>query len=382
MRHIRGFVLVGVLAIAGIARSEELALEIPANLILERFAVAKDGADLLVPVNVTEKSHPFIVDTGATITVFDTSFPLGRPVDSVPFYGAEGNTEVKLYNPPAATLGKLSLGPLEVVAGRDLKAIRQVSGNPIQGILGMDFLGKYVIHIDVDKGELLLLKSAPRNAGEELPMLWGSGGLPYVTVGMAPAEPFRFLIDTGRIGQGSGNLGVFEIGSLAGSGTLHEVGTFISETISGTASRREFQGGVLKLGGFQVQSPIFGESHGQVPNVLGMGFWSRFLVTYDFPERKVYLRRSAGYGRPDRRNATGLRLWRKNDSIEVHSVVQHSPAFRAGLKEGDVLLELDGLVAEKTSLFALRQVLCNGGPLSCVVRRDTQERRVSIDQRR
>src|SRR2546428_669450 len=144
MRHIsvKVLILVSVLASARSAQGEGPTPEIPSNLVLERFAVSKHGDALLVPVRVAEKDYLFVVDTGATGTVFDTSFPLGQPVDVVTAEGSEGKVEIMLYHPPEARLGRTSLGPLDAVAGMDLNSIRQVWGHPIQGILGMDFLGR------------------------------------------------------------------------------------------------------------------------------------------------------------------------------------------------------------------------------------------------
>jgi hypothetical protein len=384
MRHIsvKALILIGVIASAGRAYGEGPTPEIPSDLILERFAVSKNGDALLVPVRVAEKDYLFVVDTGATGTVFDASLPLGQPVDVVTGNGSEGQVELKLYQPPDAKVGRTSLGPLDAVACLDLKSIRQVWGQPIQGILGMDFLGRYVVHIDIEKGELLLLKSAPKSAGVELPISWEPGELPFVAAEITRGERTRFLVDTGESGLDSGTLGILEIRSLVTEGQFREIGKALHESISGSKARPLFQGKALSIGGFAVHSPIFSESYGSHPNRLGLRFWSHFAATFDFPERKVYLRKSANFGRLDRWNATGLHLWKRGDSIEVAAVDSDSPADRAGLKKGDVLVELNGLNAAKTGLFDMRYALCNGGQLTCLVRRDSQERRLSITQPR
>jgi hypothetical protein len=54
--------------------------EVPPDLILERFSVAKGGDPLTVPVKVGGKDHIFVVDTGSDVTLFDTSLPLGEPL--------------------------------------------------------------------------------------------------------------------------------------------------------------------------------------------------------------------------------------------------------------------------------------------------------------
>ncbi len=256
------------------AQSAGPAQEIPANLVLERFAVAKNGELLLVPVTVAAKDYLFVVDTGATWTVFDTSIPLGQAVEVATMQAAEGKVEVKVYQPPEARVGRTSLGPLETVGGTDLDSIRKVSGHPVHGFLGMDFLGRYVVHIDIEKGEVLLLKSAPKSAGVELPMSWDPSGRPLIAAELAPGERIRFMVDTGSQGSNSGSLGILEIQSLVRKGQFREIGKVLQESISGTSSHALFQGADLSIGGLAVRSPIFRESHGSMPNVLGLGFWS------------------------------------------------------------------------------------------------------------
>ena len=380
--RLRLSLLVSIVAACAGARGGDSSSTIPTELILERFTVAKNGDDLLIPVRFAGKDHLFVVDTGASITLFDTSLPLGQPVDLATIDTPGGKTKIPLYNPPEAFVGKLPLRGLKIVAGKDLTSLRQASGNPIEGILGMDFLGKHVVHIDVPRGELLLLKSAPRNGDEAWPISYDAGGLPYTGATVGSEGPVRFVIDTGAGGLVSGDLGILEIRALEHRGEAREIGKALSETLSGTQTNPDISGQSLKLGSFVVNSPIFRESRGPLGNLLGRRFWSRFTATFDFPGNKIYLRKSSGYDRPDRWNGTGLHLWKRQGAIEVHSVDQDSPASRAGLEKGDILVELAGVRANEASLFDLFQVLCQGGPLTCVVRRNSQERRLSLGRAR
>ena len=116
---------------------------------------------MLVPISVAGKEHLFVADTGATGTLFDASIALGQPLNVISANGGEGKVEVKLYHPPEARLGRTSLGPIASVAAMNLNSFRQVSGHAVNGFLGMDFLGRYVVHIDIEKGVLLLLKAVP-----------------------------------------------------------------------------------------------------------------------------------------------------------------------------------------------------------------------------
>jgi hypothetical protein len=380
MRHTSVLIVVSLLAFARIAPCEESSPRIPSDLILERFAVSKNGDPLLVPVTVAQKKYLFVVDTGATITVFDTSIHLGQQLPSRTVDGADGKAEIKMYQSPEARVGGTLLGPLEAVGGMDFNHMREVSGLHFYGLLGMDFLSRYVVHIDIEKGELLILKSAPKNAGVEVPVSLVPGYPPFVGAEFGAEERIRFLVDTGHFGFDSGDLGIFETRSLLKKGHLKKSGESVGESISGARNCSHYQAGALRVGDFTVRSPIFSESFGPQPNNLGLRFWSRFVATFDFPERKLYLRKSGYFDRPERVNRTGLSLCRKGNETELSAVDSDSPAARAGLKKGDVLVELNGMNAAEVGLLALYSILCDDDKLTCVVRRDSQERRMSINQ--
>src|SRR5215471_12403369 len=74
--------------------------------VLERFDVAKDGDALIVPVEFQGKTYRFLLDTGASVTVFDTSLEpqLGQTVGEAWAKGPRGKKLVKLYASPKAHL--------------------------------------------------------------------------------------------------------------------------------------------------------------------------------------------------------------------------------------------------------------------------------------
>ena len=144
----------------------------------------------------------------------------------------------------------------------------------------------------------------------------------------------------------------------------------------GAGGSRLFQGKRLFLGGFRVERPVFSESPGRA--LLGSAFWSRFVVTFDFPARKVFLSKGQAYERPDRSSRSGLHVVRKAGAVVIESLDGGSPGDRAGFRAGDVLVELGGLRVSESSLFKLRAALCDGDPKACVVRRGSEERRLTI----
>jgi hypothetical protein len=240
----------------------------------------------------------------------------------------------------------------------------------------MDFLGQHIVHIDFDRGDLLLLRSAPKDAGQVVPLEWKPGERPAIEAWVTSEKRVQFLIDTGQGGFDIGGLEAVEARSLVRSGVFRVIGSTLNETVSGTSSSWLLQGKRLSLRGFRVDGPVFGES----PTIamLGRGFWSRFIVTFDFPGRNVYLSKGQAYERADRWNSSGLHLIRRGEAVIVHSADGRSPGGNAGVQSGDVLLAVDELRAANASLTELRAALCGDGRRTCVVERRGQHHRLTM----
>ncbi len=334
--------------------------------VLARFPVARGGDGLIIPVRIGGRDRPFLVDTGSSNTVLDQADPPGRPDHFETARTSRGSVKFPVYRAPEATVGGIAL-EVPFVGGLDLQQIRLISGRPIEGILGLDFLGRHVLHLDCDRGELLLLKAAPADAGEALPMTWEDGEEPTVDLWLASDRKIPFLIDTGAIGTESGSVEVMEMRGLVKSGAFREVGSALNESASGTSRSRIYRGDRAWIGGFAVDRPIFDESPGG--SKLGLNFWSRFVTTLDFPRRRVWLRRGGSYDHPDRHPLSGLHLIQQGSEVVVHSIDPDSPAAKAGIHPHDAVLSLGDRPAIPAELFHLRKALGEPGPASILVRR-------------
>jgi hypothetical protein len=357
-------------------RADEPVSTIPPELVLERFAVNKGGDCLLVPVKIAGKERLFVVDTGCTQTVVDKTIPLGEPRESITANSPQGDVLVQVYACPDGSVGQLPLR-VESVLGLDFNRLREVSGHPIEGFLGMDFLASYAVHVDFDRGELLFLKSGAKSVGDVLPIHWTPDRRPAVDIWLSQDQISRFLVDSGFVSPNGGLIESDTLTPLIRGGDYQKDGSGLLETGAGTHTASMFRGKQIWFGNFSVVRPIFGES--PATNLLGLGFWSRFVVTFDFPSQKLYLRKGIAYERSDLRGLSGLDLVRRNGAVVVHGVVKGRPAEAAGIQTGDVLLTLGTSEAAETSLFEIRKALSQGGPLACSVRRGSEERRVTLD---
>jgi predicted metalloprotease with PDZ domain len=106
-------------------------------------------------------------------------------------------------------------------------------------------------------------------------------------------------------------------------------------------------------------------------NVLGLGYLRRYRMVIDFPQRKIYLAKGKQFADLDREDLSGLHLLWKRGNVEVASVDDASPAALAGIRPGDVILEIQAKPAAELGLARIRLLLRLGHnePITTVVER-------------
>jgi C-terminal processing protease CtpA/Prc len=94
---------------------------------------------------------------------------------------------------------------------------------------------------------------------------------------------------------------------------------------------------------------------------LGVGFFERFSVTFDFAGRAMYLLPNKRISERQPFDASGI-VFRKNaTSYEVDFVLPDSPGSRADVRESDRLLQLDGRPVDRLTLLELRDLMSHNG---------------------
>ena len=106
----------------------------------------------------------------------------------------------------------------------------------------------------------------------------------------------------------------------------------------------------LQLGEIEVVRPITvlstdtegAESSTTIAGNIGLHILRQFTLTFDGPHGKMYLEKNANYGKPDIFNRAGLMLNDDPDNLKIMTVIPHSPAAKAGLREEDLITQIDG----------------------------------------
>lgn len=348
--------------------------------VLEQFTIEKGGRPILAPVRIQERDYLFYLDTGASVCVFDASLRriLGKPIHVREVGTAGGPTTVEVFNPPEAFVGELDLREGGPVVCRDMEMVRRATGRDIRGMLGMGFLKQYVIRIDFDFGKLQFRSWDGREHPE-----WGIANrlytsredaqeVLYVKGNPAGVGEVQFMVDTGESGVGCLGAEVFERAT-----DQRALAEGLSETFGGTRRFKVARISGLTIGGVEHRGVAMHEAR---ENLIGLGLLSRYVVTLDFIEMKMYLRKGQAFDKPNEIDMSGLHLWRLEGRPVVHSVDKDSPAEAAGIKAEDVVLKVGEKKTAEVDICDLRDLLKSGDgkEIKMTVKRGGEEKAVSF----
>ena len=270
------------------------ASELPADVVMNKEAGR--GGWLFVTVRLESGEElQFLVDTGAFITVFGKSLEpkLGKRLVLFKSESVLGKQESGIYAAPKLYLGSTPLMMTGTnILTCDLKQISSSSGHPVMGILGMDILEHYCIQLDFKAGKMRFLDSnhlRVAELGKAFPLIFSSEAQsrrgwvnPFIHHGsLVGGKAILLLVDTGfnqdgkmkpqlfrrQVRQQSGNTPAQETASMPRS--VWDGETYTNLTIRAW--------------------PV----HDRGPNLIGLRFLARHLVTLDLPNRMMYLKQTS-----------------------------------------------------------------------------------------
>jgi hypothetical protein len=365
----------GLSAVGSAARAQDAAR------VIERFTTDPDDDFLLLPVTLRGQKYLFALDIGTSSHLFDRSLRpfLGEPSGETSNVGTASGvpTSVELFPSPDARLGSLSLWSLWDVSCADLTRLREVSWCDLRGLIGMPSLGSCVVAVDPDSHTVAFLRSADKETdGTPLPLRFNDAGIPLVDVDLSGLGRRSFAVDTGARSSGSVRHEDFE--ALLKSGALRAVRTTSALDMSGRYRLREGRLDGLVLGKDRHDGLILSETSASVSR-LGLGFLSRYVVTFDFPGRMMYLKKGRDFGRPDPVDLCGLGLLRKDGRVLVSVVDDDGAAARAGVHPFDLVTRVGDLDMAKARKSDVRRKLeAPGKTVRLTLRRGGKELDVDL----
>lgn len=272
--------------------------------------------------------------------------------------------------PPALPVASTSIGGVELSGQKYMVAdidgfFRRVEGlDDIAGILGLEWFVRMPVRLDYARGRVTFYdpdKFKYAGGGTKVAVA-ARGRLPQVRGSLDGVEGV-FEIDTGS--RGSLTLAPAfaaknDIAKRLPAKNVAVTGAGVSGPMRASLAR----GKVLKLGGVEVPNPIVAipQVEGEAVKTdlagnVGHALMRQFAITYDLPNDTLYFERYLNFGAPDVADRGGLWLERGSDGFKVVDVVAGGPAAAAGLKVGDVIVEVNGYPWAQVPLPAVRETL-------------------------
>ncbi len=296
------FALTAVLVLGcSAARAETNPPTLPAAVPLN--PEAGRGGLLIIPLRLADGEElPMIVDTGAPGTLLDQSLApkLGKRLGRMTIYSFLGKQEAGIYAAPKLYLGNVRLTGGSNVLTTDFKKLLSGYPAPARGILGMDCLRHYCLQLDFAAGKLRFLDPEHLKAdglGKAFPLELAAdfehAGVPVIPhAGLLGGTSTNTVIDTGNNGDGMASgraIRQHAAGSYSG-GPVKRFKHFLA--VEGLVNR-----GVGRLAcvwdGNTYTNLAISRGPRDFPNWIGLSFLARHLVTFDFPDRTMYLKQTS-----------------------------------------------------------------------------------------
>jgi hypothetical protein len=336
---------------AGVRAADENAHSVP---------LFDDGVMIRVPVSAFGKTLYFLLDSGFTCSALDTRYEpfLGESIDTYRGDSPLGTaSSLPVFPGPRLSLAAKPLR-LDKVVCLDLQLPRLITGHSCDGVLGMDFLSQSIVSLDFDKEIMYLDGTVPHDLKENFTAVPLKRSSIYYSVDVMVdhSRPLTLMVDTGD--NSSISLNATDWQSVFGSNTA----TGITATVGDVANQiKPSKIGVIEnltIGGLRytnLHATFIGNPRS--PSHLGLGFFKRHEVTFDFPNKMLYLKPGERFALADKEDMSGLHLLREGDMTVVYSVDTESPADHCGVKPEDVILSLNGQNASTLTMRSIRRVL-------------------------
>lgn len=320
---------------------------------------------------------PFIFDTGAQHTLlFDKLITdiLGYDYpQKVKIYGADLTGE--RYASICRQVGIRVAGaqPCKrdlVVLDDHISILNNKAGTPIHGVLGADYFRHLSVQIDYIAKRIILRKPQVYQPGIEdytrIPMIMQDNKPHIVITTSSKGDEKTVLLDTGvpwplvllhndssttirTPGLLDGKMARGLGGDIVGYASTMDHLVFGPYTFEAVPTRHQV-----------VDSSIYLHLDVLREGLIGNEVLSQFDMVIDYPQHTLWLKPNKNYGKPMRRDRSGLRLYAYGDQLNkyiVEQVVMGSPADDSGLLPGDIIRKVGWWSSKWYSLSSLNRKL-------------------------
>jgi predicted aspartyl protease len=329
----------------------------------------------------------FLFDSGAggTLIAKYAADSLGlTPSSNRKNVGVSGSHKVGVIKGVKLEVGGLKLGNITVLS-TETPFEEMDDGRQVHGIIGYPILSRYTVEIDYSAR---LLKFYNRNSfnytgsGQTLPISFVSN-LPIARAMIVMYNDIAFegdfLVDTG-----ARSYIIISSPSVLEYNMADNIGKYYSvrAKIGSAQKRTKIRYGTLQSVQFAGQDfghlpvALSSDSKGvlsisDIDGIIGNRLLMRFNVIFDYQHGQIYLEPNDQLEEPYQVNTSGLNINFKQGKPFIKNVVDRSPADKAGLRNGDEIISINGKLVEVILTDDIRQAfLKEGEKLEIVIKRN------------
>ena len=351
----------------------------PGNLANDfRFASGGDSATIeffyvnrhiYLPVRI-ENGGPerlFLLDSGARMTIIDEG--LAKTLDlktggRIPGAGAGGMTDFSLTRIPRFSTGGIEFEEQTAIIYAIADLTGRHSGIESGGVLGYDFLSRFVTRIDFENSTITFFRPGAQPSIEgadtvQAPLLHKIFSTRAVLDGQHEGT---FFIDTGA------NASILQKSFVDANGLMEGRKTveIIVAGAGGEDRAAVARFGSIRIGDTELAGPVFtvplgGKGIGAfegISGVIGNDILERFTVWLDYGNQLAVLQPNRSSADPFWPDRSGMQITTDDEgALVVRLVIPGTPAARTGIRPGDTLSTVGGVEATGENLDRILPLL-------------------------
>ncbi len=345
------------------------------NLPLAEIPITTERTGLVFvkgKINNKQKEYNFMFDTGSSTEVLDT-----KEAKKINFVSSGMTTNTagagSSQSYPIVYHKTIKLPPNNIEVNNATFAIIDLSysshlyKNESQGIIGYSLPARYITQVDYENKKMMLydaIKDVDIKGYTPIPFEFAKGiEIPYINISFELQNGKNFsgkvLFDTGLDGTFiinksfnnkhqlseqidkkliSDNVGIsgvpFKVERVAiksltiGSAKINDIPVRMSYSEGGIATKHNAMG------------------------ILGVGIIHKFNYILDYTKKIIYLKPNKYFEDPYQFPLTSIVLDKKNERLIVRRLHEKSPAYLAGLREGDQLISINKKQSNDMATYA------------------------------
>jgi hypothetical protein len=327
----------------------------PARFITEfNFRQLNGGVMLLTAkFNNMPDSFNFILDTGSGSISLDSTTVEKYAIPHEPsgryMYGIAGVRKVDYSKNNSLTFPGLKVDSLDFYIN-DYEILTNVYGIKVDGIIGYSFLSRYIVKVDFDSLKIRVYDTGtikyPRYGLLLHPTL---RGLPIVPLVIKDARTVaaNYYFDTG-----AGLCFLISSQFKKDSAILLKRRKPVTTLVQGLGGKSQMHLTIIQkvqIGNYKfrrVPTYILDDefklfSRPSLGGLIGNDILRRFNLIINYPHEEIHLLPNNHFHDHFDYSYTGMSLYNFNGIIQADDIVDGSPADKAGIKNGDVIIGID-----------------------------------------